>query len=80
MPTMLLECGPCACGRKKRLFLLIVGQILYVGFGALVFSALESRNEHDAIESLRRQRADFADKINPLVSGRLGCAFFHGLS
>ena len=70
MNMMLLECcWSCKLGHKTRLFLLVVGLLLYLVIGAFVFQALEERNESDQITELRGVRAEFAAKIG--VEGKL---------
>ena len=70
MNMMLLECcWSCKLGHKTRLFLLVVGLLLYLVIGAFVFQALEERNESDQITELRSVRAEFAAKIG--VEGKL---------
>lgn len=53
---------------------------MYLVLGALVFRALEEKNEKNQIEELKSIRSDFAQKIDGIVTGKVRKNWSHTLS
>lgn len=58
-----------------RLFLFIGGYILFLVFGAFVFSAIEAPEEREKVESLRNLRGAFLQRHNCITGKRLSVAY-----